>query len=127
MLLDTQNLFSDNQAITTGTIYSTNVIRFGEGDVSNVPIIIQVVDAFEKLTSLTVKIQTSATPDFTESADLVESKLLLADLVEGARFPISYLPTGNKGYMRIAYVAAGEAAETNGKITAGVVAASELP
>ncbi len=127
MLLDTQNLFSDNQQISQGTVYSTNTVKFGAGDVSFVPVIIQVVNAFKNITSLTVKVQTSETEDFAEFSDLVESKLPLADLVQGARFPISYLPRGNKGYVRLAYVAEGENPETEGKITAGVIGAPELP
>ena len=122
MLLDTQNLFSDNQAITTGTIYSTNTVKFGLGNVSFVPLLIQVVNDFTNLTSLTVKVQTSATSDFASSVDLAQSTVLLADLKAGKRFPINYLPQGNLGYMRLAYVTAGETSETTGKITAGVAA-----
>ena len=125
MLLDAQNLFSDAQAITSGTIYSTNTVRFGKNDVSFVPVIIQVVDDFTALTSLKVKIQTSDTAEFTSSSDLAESTLLLADLKAGKKFPISYLPKGNKGYIRLAYTVDGTA-ETTGKITAGVVASDEL-
>ncbi len=124
MLLDAQNLFSDAQAITTGTIYSTNTVKFGKNDISFVPIIIQAVEDFTGLTSLNVKIQTSDTAEFTSSSDLAESKLLLADLKAGKKFPISYLPKGNKGYIRLAYTVDGTA--TTGKITAGVVASDEL-
>lgn len=124
MLLDAQNLFSDAQAITTGTIYSTNTVKFGKNDISFVPIIIQAVEDFTGLTSLNVKIQTSDTSEFTSSSDLAESTLLLADLKAGKKFPISYLPKGNKGYIRLAYTVDGTA--TTGKITAGVVASDEL-
>ena len=122
MLLDTQNLFSDNQAITTGTIYSTNVVKFGSGDVSFVPLLIQVVNDFTNLTSLTVKVQTSSSENFSSSTDLAQSTVLLADLKAGKKFPINYLPEGNLGYIRLAYVTEGETSETTGKITAGVVA-----
>lgn len=125
MLLDAQNLFSDAQAITTGTINSTNTVRFGKNDVSFVPVIIQAVSDFSNLTSLTVKVQTSADSDFTAAVDLAESKLLLASLKAGAKFPISYLPKGNLGYIRLSYIVEGTA-ETTGKITAGVVAADGL-
>ena len=121
MLLDTQNLFSDNQAITTGTINSTNVVRFGKGDISYVPIIIQVTKSFTNLTSLTVKIQTSADSTFATAVDLAQSTMLLADLTAGAVFPLTYLPKGNKGYIRLTYTGAGTT-ETTGTITAGVVA-----
>ena len=125
MLLDTQNLFSDSQNITGGTIVSTNTVKFGKNDVSFVPIIIQAVSDFSNLTSLTVKIQTSNTEDFAQAVDLAESKLLLASLKAGKKFPISYLPRGNKGYIRLTYTVEGTT-ETTGKITAGVVASDEL-
>ncbi len=125
MLLDAQNLFSDNQPITTGTIYSTNTVKFGKNDVSFVPLIIQVVKEFSNLTSLTVKIQTSADEDFSSAVDLVSSTLNKADLTVGKKFPISYLPKGNKGYMRITYTVVGTQ-ETTGMITAGVVAGDGL-
>ncbi len=125
MLLDAQNLFSDNQQITTGTIYSTNTIKFGKNDVSFVPLVIQVVKDFSNLTSLTVKIQTSTDENFSSSVDLVSSTLNKDELIIGKKFPISYLPKGNKGYMRIAYTVSGTQ-ETTGLITAGVVAGDGL-
>ena len=125
MLLDAQNLFSDEQAITTGTIYSTNTVKFGKNDVSFVPIIIQSVADFSDLTSLQVKIQTDDNAEFSSAVDLATATLLKADLTAGTKFPISYLPKGNKGYMRLAYVVTGTT-ETTGKITAGVVAGDGL-
>ena len=125
MLLDAQNLFSDAQQITTGTIYSTNTVKFGKNDVSFVPIIIQIVNDFTNLTSLKVSIQTSDSETFTSSSDLATSTLSLADLKAGKKFPISYLPKGNKGYIRLAYTVTGTE-ETTGAITAGVVASDEL-
>ncbi len=124
MLLDSQNLFSDNQPITTGTINSDNIVYFGKGDVSFAPLLIQVVNDFSNLTSLTVKILTSETEDFSSSEELVNSTLELEELKSGQRFPINYLPKGNKGYMKIVYTVNGTA-ETTGKITAGVIAADE--
>ena len=123
MLLDKQNLFSDNQAITA-TCYSTNVIKTGSYDVSYIPIIIQVVEDFTGLSSLTVEIETSATSAFSSSTSLVASTLLLAKLKAGARFPIAYLPKGNLGYMRIKYTVVGTG--TGGKIVAGVVNSNQL-
>ena len=37
MLLDTQNLFCENQAINSATVYSENIIAFGK-NISVVPI-----------------------------------------------------------------------------------------
>jgi len=123
MLLDKENLFSDEHAITA-TAYSTNVVKFGKNDVSYVPVLVQVVEDFAGLTSLKVEFETSATENFTSSTSLVSSTLALSDLKAGATFPISYLPKGNLGYMRIKYTVVGTG--TAGKITAGVVAGNEL-
>jgi len=121
MLLDSQGLFSENQAITTGTIYSTNIIKTGLGDVSFVPVIIQVMADFTNLTSLLVKVQTSSDEAFTSPVDLAQSSLALASLKKGTKYPISYLPKGNLGYMRLVYVVTGTD-ETTGKITASITA-----
>ena len=123
MLLDMQNIFSDAQEVKT-TQYSTNVVKFGNNDVSYVPLIIQVVQNFTGLTALTVEIETSATETFDTATSLVSSSLMASKLKTGALFPISYLPQGNLGYMRIKYSVMGTG--TAGKITAGVVNANEL-
>ena len=124
MLLDTQNLFCENQEITTGTIYSENIINFGKNDVSFAPVVVQAVTDFSGLTSLKVAFETSSTPDFVEPVVLAESTLTLAELKAGSTFPITFLPKGNKGYMRLAFVVDGS--ETTGKITSGVVAGNGL-
>lgn len=125
MLLDIQNIFSDSQEIASPEVISTNTVRFGKGDVSYVPIIIQIVEDFNNLTALEAKIQTSETEDFSTPIDLMTSSLKLENLKAGEKFPMSYLPKGNQGYMRIVYTTTGTSA-TTGKITAGVVCADGL-
>ena len=124
MLLDNQNLFCENQSITTGTTYSQNIIAFGKNDVSFAPLVIQVVEDFEGLTSLKVTIQTSSDSAFESSTDLVTSELALSELKVGKTFPITFLPRGNMGYMRLMFSTVGTA--TAGKITSGVVAGNGL-
>ena len=124
MLLDNQNLFCENQSITTGTTYSQNIIAFGKNDVSFVPLVIQVVEDFEGLTSLKVTIQTSSDSAFESSTDLAMSELALSELKAGKTFPITFLPRGNMGYMRLMFSVVGTA--TAGKITSGVVAGNGL-
>ena len=124
MLLDSQNLFCENQEITSGTIYSQNVIAFGKNDVSFVPVLIQAVSDFSGLVDLEVKIETCANKDFDEATELASSKLTLQKLKSGATFPIKFLPQGNLGFMRLAFVVNGT--ETTGKITSGVVASNSL-
>ena len=124
MLLDNENLFCENQEITTGTIYSQNIIKFGKNDVSFAPVVVQAVEDFSSLTSLKVAFETSENADFSDSTVLAESTLTLDKLKAGSTFPIAFLPKGNKGYMRLAFVV--EGTETAGKITSGVVAGNGL-
>ncbi len=124
MLLDTQNLFSDAQAITA-TAASTNVVRFGKGDISFVPLLIQVVESFATLTSLTVAVQTATDSAFTTPVSLASVTVAAADLTTGTVLPINYIPKGNLGYMRIYYTVTGSNA-TAGKITAGVCAGIDI-
>lgn len=124
MLLDTQNLFSDAQAITA-TAASTNVVRFGKGDISFVPLLIQVVENFATLTSLTVTVQTAVDSAFTTPVDLASVTVAAANLTVGKVLPINYIPKGNLGYMRLYYTVTGSNA-TAGKITAGVSASIDI-
>ena len=125
MLLDSQNLFSENQPITTGTIISENIVKFGAGDVSFVPILIQATQDFSNLTNLKVKVETSSDEKFEEISILSESTLNKDSLKAGSTYPIAYLPKGNKGFIRLSYTVEGEA-ETTGKITSGTVASNEM-
>ena len=49
MLLDNENLFCENQDITSGEIYSQNIINFGKNDVSFAPVVVQAVSDFTGL------------------------------------------------------------------------------
>ena len=125
MLLDAQSLFSDAQAITA-TAASTNVVKFGKGEFTFVPLLIQVVEDFATLTSLTIKVQTATDEAFTTAVDLASATIAAADLTAGKVAPINYIPSGNLGYIRIYYTVTGSNA-TAGKITAGVVAGVDIP
>lgn len=132
MILSAQQIFSDDQAITASAD-STNVIDLGvagtpygaaaalnndKGKGNKVPILIQVTEAFNTLTSLEIKISTGAT---TALGTTVISKVVpLADLVLGYQFPVDVLPDGiDERYLGIEYVVVGTA-PTLGKITAGI-------
>ena len=125
MLLDTQNLFCEKQAITTGSAYSENIISFGKNDVSFAPVVVQVVEDFSNLDSLEIVFETDVSAEFSNPVQLAKASLTLAELKSGATFPITFLPKGNKGYMRLVFNAVGEV-ETTGKITSGVVAGNGL-
>tara|TARA_R110000787_G_C13443392_1_gene446706 strand:+ start:28061 stop:28492 length:432 start_codon:yes stop_codon:yes gene_type:complete len=132
MILSAQQIFSDDQAITASAD-STNVIDLGvpgtpfgavaplnndKGKGNKVPILIQVTEAFNTLTSLEIKISTGAT---TALGTTVISKVVpLADLVVGYQFPVEVLPNEiDERYLGIEYVVVGTA-PTTGKITAGI-------
>ncbi len=128
MILDKENLFSDDQAITASAA-STNVVDLGVSrDIGKgvpVPVLIQVTADFATLTSLTAEIETSDSEDFSSSDTLATSGAIpAADLVAGYQFPMQYMPLGTKRYVRVNYTVAGTNASA-GTVTAGVVAAHQ--
>lgn len=127
MLFDKENLFSENQAITSDAA-STNVIQLAKGTIKEVafgtpiPLRIQVTQTFATLTSLNIKVQTATDSAFTTPVTLVETgDIAAAKLTAGYVAPINFVPRGNLGYMRLYYDVTGSNA-TAGKITAGIVA-----
>ena len=122
MLLDSQNLFYDNQEINEKTQYSTNTVKFGKGDISYIPLIVQVVEDFKDIEGLEVCVETSISADFNSFNVLISSSLELSELKAGKLFPINNIPQGNLGYIRLKYTTKGDNKETQGKITAGVAA-----
>ena len=126
MLLDLENIFSDNQAITADAA-STNVIKMAGNikEVANgtpIPLRIQVTEDFATLTSLNIQVQTATDAAFTTPSTLVETgAIAAATLKAGYVAPINFIPKGNLGYMRLYYDVTGNSA-TAGKITAGIVA-----
>lgn len=140
MIFDSTNLFSDAQAITA-TAASTNTIDLGAtgrvvGASSNlvrdigtgkpIPIRIQVVEAFNNLTSLTVALQVDDNSSFSSATTVESTVVVLADLGLGAFVnEIYFVPRGtNERYARLNYTVTGTAPST-GKITAGFVLAHQ--
>lgn len=135
MIFDRTLLFSNAQAITadaastdivdlgaTGTAYghaAALVKDLGKG--ASVPLLIQVVEAFNTLTSLRVVVQCDDNSGFSSAKDVLEVTLPLASLTVGRTFPIIAIPPGvNERYMRIYYDVIGTV-PTLGKVTAGIV------
>ncbi|HIH9761331.1 TPA: Bbp16 family capsid cement protein [Klebsiella pneumoniae] len=122
MLLDQQALFSAAQAITA-TAASTNVIDTGSnkdvGKYGDIPLLIQVVEGFNNLTSLTVTVQTDDNSAFSSAADVLSMTIPLASLVLGYKSPVITLPMKMKRYIRLNYTVTGTAPNT-GKVTAGI-------
>lgn len=140
MILDRQVLFSDAQAITA-TAASTNIVDLGvmgkthpgavtlkrKIGVMDIPLLFQVVEAFNNLTSLKVAIETDEDVAFGSPKVVAEFTILLADLTLGKQLPYVVVPRYlTERYLRFNYTVTG-AAPTTGKVTAGIVAAVDSP
>lgn len=137
MIFDNTLLFSKAQAITADAA-STNVIdlralgtSYGHaaallrdlGIGTKIPLLVQVVQAFNTLTSLTIILQGSVDEAFTSPIVISSESKLLAALTVGAQFTIDFIPRGaSYRYIRMYYDVVGTN-PTLGQITAGVVAA----
>lgn len=127
MILDNQTLFSDQQAITA-TADSTNVVQIGSigntpGDAGAgvpIPILIQVTEDFDNLTTLTIDVEVDDN-DAMASSKIVSTHIVaLADLVAGKKINPQYIPIGSdEEYMQLVYTVTGSAPSA-GKITAGI-------
>ena len=123
MIIDKQTLFSDEQAITADAA-STNVYDTGStadvGPGNPIQVFAQIMEAFNNLTSLDIKLQTSTDEAFSSPITLQTVSMLLAALTAGAKVSLSTLPEGCKRYLRLYYDVTGTD-PTTGKITAGLV------
>lgn len=130
MILDRQTLFSDRQLVTAtaGSVDQIDLAPRGTGIVrdvgagNNLPVLIQVVETFNNLTSLTVSIQVDEDSAFGSPKTVAVSPAIpLASLVAGFNFPqLDYIPRGSdERYLRLFYTVAGTA-PTAGRITAGI-------
>ena len=139
MILDLNALFSNAQAITADAA-STNVIDLGAPGVipygniqlqrnfgiKEIPLLIQVVEDFATLTSLTVHVQCDTSDAFGSPKNLISHTVAVAELVAGYIFPIDKLPRSiDERYIRLYFDVAGSNA-TAGKITAGIVGAVDM-
>jgi len=128
MIFDQQTLLSDAQAITA-TAASTNVLDLGPikagivrdiGKGKQIPLLIQVVETFNNLTSLAVALQVDDNEAFGSPKTVWTSTVVLADLKAGKVVIPEYIPRGtDERYLRLNYTVTGTA-PTLGKVTAGV-------
>lgn len=134
MILSANQLFSDDQVITA-TAISTNVIDLGVpgtpfdaaapvnqdiGKGAKIPILVQVTEAFNTLTSLTITLEVSAAAGLTSPVVLAEETILLADLIVGKQMFNQVLPDGaDLRFLGVRYTVTGTP-PTLGAITAGV-------
>lgn len=142
MIFDAQNLFSDAQAITASTV-STNVIDFGAsgkpvgaaaairkdiGRGKKVNVRVQMVEAAlaAGAATLTVDLQTDDNEAFSSPRVAWTSGAIpKASLIAGYVFSLEAFPRGtDERFARLNFTVA-NGPLTAGKITAGVVAATE--
>ncbi len=135
-ILSAQETFSNAQAITA-TAASTNVIDFGapgtwvhsstpviddKGN-SRIPLLIQVTEAFDNLTSLTVTLQADNDEAFGSPTSLYAETIALADLQPGKKTAVRVIPyNATERYLRVHYTVTGTA-PTAGRITAAIASA----
>lgn len=130
MILDNQTLLSNDQAITADA-GSTNVIDLSPvasglvrdiGPGKAIPLLIQVTEDFNNMTSMVVSIQTDDNSGFATPKTVVSTGAIpLADLKAGYQVNLDYVPRGtNEKFMRVYYDITGTA-PTTGKVKAGVL------
>lgn len=132
MILDNQTLLSNAQAITAdaGSMNQIDLSPLGAGIVRDIgpgkpiPLLVQVVETFNNLTSIVVSIQVDNDSAFGSPKTVMSTAAIpLASLAAGYQFNLDYIPRGSdERYMRVFYDITGTA-PTLGKITAGVVLA----
>lgn len=136
MIFSIQSLLSDAQAITA-TAVSTNVLDLRAtgtppghsaalvrdiGAGPKIPLLVQVIEDFATLTSLTITLETSNADNLTSSrVHWSSGAVAVANLKKGWKVPILDIPLGpHLRYLGLRYTVGGSNA-TTGKITAGLV------
>lgn len=119
-MLDELLKFSANQAIRE-TTDSENIIDLGKDREiaagNPVPLLIMVNEDFDNLTSLKVSVETSFDAGMSDAVELASSTVELTNLKVGKMIPISFMPVGNKRYVRLKYTVDGTNPST-GKVSA---------
>lgn len=141
MIIDNTLVFSDHQAITADAA-STNIWDLGAqgtpvGWISaygrdmgegahEIPMLVQVTEAFDNLTSLTISLQVDDSAGFGSPATVASVTIALAALTVGRVVSLlGRLPQGtNERYVRLYYDVTGSN-PTVGKIFAAVTAGSQ--
>lgn len=138
MILDTQLIFAEAQAVTA-TAISENVVRIPNAGIvpyegvalarnlgpgMHIPLLIQVVETFATLTSLTITLETADNAALSTNAEVLYSTgaIPAADLVAGWRAPVRVMPDFTlRDFLGLRFTVAGSNA-TAGQITAAITA-----
>lgn len=127
MILDKQNLFSEDQAVTV-TANSTNIIDLGNDDSAvqalnekgELELFVQVTTAFANATSMSVTLTSDDSSTFaSETTVLASAAVAEASLVAGYQFKLGKLPRINEQYIRLTYTVVGT--HNAGAVTAGLI------
>jgi len=132
MIFSAQQIFSDDQAITASAD-SSNVIDLGVagtpyggaaalnrdiGKGNKIPLLVQVTETFDNLTTLEIRVSTGATESL--GTTVISEVVALADLVVGKQMVLDCLPNQiTERYLGIEYVVVGTAPSV-GAVTAGI-------
>lgn len=133
-IFSAQQMFSEGQAIVADAA-STNILDLGVaatpilsggalvrdiGKGTPLHILIQVIEAFDNLTTLDISLQVDDNAGFSSAKTVATDSIALADLVAGKQSHLQYVPNGtDERYFRLFYDVVG----TNpaaGEITAGI-------
>jgi len=121
MILDFENMFSKDQAVTaTGT--STNIIDLGPGDAGpseRLSLFVTADPAFTSTGTLVVTLQSADDKAMASPDTPISFSLSNAQLLAGGKLIASRLPHGCKRYLSLNYTVTGTIAD--GKLTAGLV------
>lgn len=125
MLTDRELTFSNNQAVTTGTQVSTDVVDFGVPGVNintnrELQIFVSVTAAFADGTSLTVNLIESAASNLGSPTVIASSGVIAeANLTKGAVLLRTAVPRTSKRYLGLQFVTVGT--HTAGTVWGGIV------
>lgn len=128
MIMDKQNLFSEDQAVTVSAI-ATNSIDLGSesslvqsiNEIGNAPLVIQCTTTFAGGTSLKVDICNKAADTITDATEsiIASAAIITASLTEGYQFRIGLPKQIEHRYLGVYYTVVGTMSA--GAITAGIV------
>lgn len=131
MLTDRELTFSNNQAVTTGTEYSTDKYDASAGAIGNnvntgrsLKVVVRVTTAFSGGTNLTVNFVESPNSDLSSPTVLATSGAIAeASLTAGARLIDTVVPRTSKRYLGLQFVSSGT--HGAGKVWGGIVLDSD--
>ena len=110
MLMDNTLVFSDGQKITATAASTNKVDQLAAGDAfAALWLVVDVKEAFDKLTSLGIAVETDDDATFGSKKVLATVTAALADLTADANVVKMRLPLGCKRYIRLNYTVTGTA------------------